>query len=151
MATRRPIKYQLVPITISGAGVTGSNEVDTDKLYERVTGIGVTATDDKGLSGATFKKFTIDRQEIYPEGHELRMINTGNDLSPNDKYDDDIDDQAQASKVSVSVTDGSIAGTAYPYTVTVYLRLENKVERQYQRKGLFQKVQAEILSNIKET
>lgn len=126
MATRRPIKYQLVTLTITGAGVSvSSSGVKTDKLYQRVTGIHVTASDANGLTNSTFQKFEIDRQEIYPQGFEAKLISTGQEVNPNDKFDHDIDEPANDTQVDITYRDGSAAGVVYPYTVNIYLRHEN--------------------------
>ena len=127
MASRRPLKYQLIQLTVAAAGntVTPAGQPVTDKLYKRVTGITVTASDAAGLTNSTFGKFEIDKQEIYPVGFEAKLVSTGQEVNPNEKFDADINERAQESSVDIEYTDGSAAGVAYPYTVNVYLRLEN--------------------------
>ena len=126
MATRRPIKYQLVPIIIPAAGNTISTaNVVTDKLYKRLTGILITTSDALGILNSTLEKFEIDKQEIYPKGLEAKIIATGQEVNPNEKFDQDINEPANESAVDITYKDGSFAGVVYPYTVNVYLRLEN--------------------------
>lgn len=125
---RRPIKYQLIQLTIAAASNSASTDgVKTDKLYQRVTGITITASDATGLNNSTLTKFEIDRQEIYPQGFEAKLVSTGQEVNPNDKFDQDINERAEDSQVDITYRDGGAAG-AYPYTVNIYLRLENPCE-----------------------
>lgn len=129
MATRRPIKYQRIPLVMAGAGQSISTVgVTTDKLYHRVTGIHATCSDVAGFTNSNFQKFEIDKQEIYPQGFEAKLIATGQEVNPNDKFDQDINERANESAIDITYKDGSAVGVVYPYTVNVYLRLENTAD-----------------------
>jgi hypothetical protein len=137
MATDRPIRYQKVSLTIPLAtNVISAVNVTTDKLYQRVTGIYATCSDATGMNNSTFDKFDIDNQEIYPTGFEAKLISTGQEVPPNDKFDHDINERANQSAVAITYRDGG-AGTAYPYTVNFYLRLENPNEERAMMKNRF--------------
>lgn len=126
MSQKRGIKYQRISLLVSAAGAEVSTQnVDTDKSYKRVRGIQMTSTDATAIDGGTFKKFEIDNKEVYPEGFETKLITCGVDVAPNDRFDRDIDERAEGTKVNITYKDGSVAGTVYPYNVSIYLYLTN--------------------------
>ncbi len=121
---RRPIKYQIIKLTITGAG-NFPISAETDKAYKKVTGLQYSGTDTAALKDAVFTKFEIDSNEIFPDGFEVKLIQTGQDVSPNKRFYDDIEERADGSTVSGSFQDAGNA-TAYPYNARIYLRLENR-------------------------
>ncbi|MBI4946302.1 MAG: hypothetical protein HY840_07870 [Bacteroidetes bacterium] len=121
---RRPIKYQIIKLTITGAG-NFPISAETDKAYKKVTGLQYSGTDTAALKDAVFTKFEIDSNEIFPDGFEVKLIQTGQEVSPNKRFYDDIEERADGSTVSGSFQDAGNA-TAYPYNARIYLRLENR-------------------------
>lgn len=129
MSTLRKIKYQLVPLTITAASQSVSTSaVTTDRNYKRVKGIALNVSDAAAAEEGTFDKFEINSREIYPAGFETKLISCGQDVPPNDRYDKEVDEAAENSTVNITYTDGNAVGTAFPYTINVYLLLENPVE-----------------------
>ena len=122
---RRPIKYQIIKLTITGAG-NFPISAETDKAYKRVTGLQFNSTDSSALKDAVFGKFEIDSNEIFPDGFEAKLIQTGLEVSPNDRFYK-IDERADGSSVLGNFTDAGNAA-AYPYNVYIYLRLENRMD-----------------------
>ena len=123
---RRPIKYQIIKLTITGAG-NFPISAETDKAYKKVTGLQYSGTDTAALKDAVFTKFEIDSNEIFPDGFEVKLIQTGQEVSPNKRFHDDIEERADGSTVSGSFQDAGNA-TAYPYNARIYLRLENRAD-----------------------
>jgi hypothetical protein len=124
---RRPIKYQLIKLTITGAG-NFPISAETDKAYKKVTGLQYSSTDEAALKDAVFTKFEIDSNEIFCDGFEVKLILSGDGVSPNERFYDDkgkLDERADGSTVSGSFQDAGNA-TAYPYNARIYLRLENR-------------------------
>lgn len=122
----RNVKYQLIQLTITGAGLTAStNDVTTDKLYKKVKGIQVTVSSAIAIEATSFDKFQINSQEIYPTGFEVKLISCNSGVPPNERFDIDVDEPGAGATVDITVKDNSVAATVYPYTVNVYLRLEN--------------------------
>lgn len=122
----RNIKYQLFNLIVTAANqVVSTKNATTDRSYKRVKGIQVTCTDSKALEKAMFDKFEIDSREIYPEGFEAKLISSGIDVPPNERFDNEVDEEAANSSVNITYRDKNVAGTVFPYTVNIYLRLEN--------------------------
>ncbi len=121
---RRPIKYQILKLVITGAGSFPFN-AESDKAYKRVTGIHFSSSDTNALKDTVFTKLEIDSNEIFPEGHEVKMIRTGEEVAPDDRFYP-LNERAEGSTIIGSVKDAGNAAT-YPYNAYIYLRLENPV------------------------
>jgi hypothetical protein len=137
MDYRQRIKYQrIAALTIPSAGAQATaNAVRTDELYEYITGIAVTITgDENGFNNSTFQLFQIDNYEIFPPGYDVKLLKITNNslVSPNNRFYQFVDAEgnmifypAKNSRMDISYLDGSFAGVVYPYTVNIWLRLEN--------------------------
>lgn len=129
MSTLRKIKYQLVTLTVTAASTTVStSSVTTDRNYKRVKGIALNVSDAAAAEAGIFDKFEINSREIYPQGFETKLVSCGQDVPPNERFDKDVDEVAENSTVNISYTDGNAVGTAFPYSVSIYLLLENPIE-----------------------
>jgi len=122
---RRPIKYQLIKLQITGAG-DFPIAAEADKTYGKITGIQFTNTDDSALKDAVFNKFEIDNNDIYPEGFEVKLIVTGDGVSPNDRWEK-LNERADGSTIAGTFTDAGNAA-AYPYNARIYFKLENPTD-----------------------
>ena len=122
---RRPIKYQLLKLAINAAGSFPIN-AEVDKAYKQVTGIQYSCTDVNSLKDAVLTKFEIDNNEIFPDGYEVKMILTGQEVSPDARYHA-LNERGEGSTIVGMFKDAGNAGT-YPYNAYFYLRLENPVQ-----------------------
>ena len=122
---RRPIKYQLIKLQITGAGDFPIS-AESDKTYKKITGIQFTTTDTSALKDAVFSRFEIDSNDIYPDGFETKLLVTGDGVSPNDRFYE-LDERADGSTITGIFTDAGNAG-GYPYNARIYFKLENPTE-----------------------
>ena len=121
----RNIKYQVIQLVVNAANDTVvSNGVTTDRNYKTVKGIQITAGDFAAVNSSTIKKFEIDNQEIYPDLFPARIIYSGQEVNPNQRFDLDVEEPAENSTVNITYLDGGTAA-AYPYTASVILKLIN--------------------------
>jgi hypothetical protein len=120
----KKLKYQLVRIAITASGIEVPVEFNTEKGYAMVTGVTTNSSDRNAYLGCYFNRFEINNREIFPEGYEVKMITTGIDVPADDRFYSKIMEPADGTKVSIKYKDGGNAN-AYPYTATIYLRLEN--------------------------
>jgi hypothetical protein len=115
------IKYQPIPITVQFANEQIGIEVETDKLYAKLTGVFVNVV--KEAVSSTFTKVSIGSEEIFPDGYEVRMLTS--DLGvPVDGLYYELDEAAAGLKFKTTYRDSGLAAS-YPYTAVIYLRLEN--------------------------
>lgn len=117
------IKYQPIYITIPSSGDEIPVEVDIDKLYARCTGIYMT-TPSEDVITSTLSKLEIGGKEIFPDGYEVKMLSTTQDVPLDERYSE-LNEPAAGARLKTSYTDSGQSGT-YPYTAVLYLRLENK-------------------------
>lgn len=139
MAIRR-VKYQIFSKAVGSAGAEVEITGNADSLYKKATGVWVNTTDANGIKKSTFTKFNIDSQDVFPDGIEAILLNTGQDVPPDDRYKE-LDERAEDTEVRFKYKDGSAASVTYPYTVEIYLRLENPP---------YKKTEAELLEAILE-
>jgi len=120
-------KFQLVKLVINAANAEVPINLETDKHYQKISGIVHTSTDDAALKGTVFTKFEINSHEIFPEGFEVKLLHTGLEVSPDERYHP-LDEPAGGNLVVGKYKDGGNAA-AYPYTATLTLKLENSDEQ----------------------
>ena len=120
----KKLKYQLVKIVVPATGEEIPVEINTEKGYGLVTGLSVNTNDKNAYLGSVFNKFEINNRELFVEGFEIKMLTTGIDVSPMERFYE-IKEPADGTKVSIKYKDGGSA-VSYPYTATLYLRLENE-------------------------
>lgn len=119
------IKYQLLKIPIPQAGDSVKFNVDTDKMFKRITGLYGSLPEEKAIEGSLFELKVADK-EIFPEEFEFKIISTNLSVSPNRRFYDKINEEAAGNKVDGRFKDGGKA-SVYPYVAKLYLRLEEKV------------------------
>lgn len=122
---RRPVKYQLLKLSIITGAASYPINAESDKTYKRITGIHFSTSDTNALKDAVFTKFEIDNNEIFPDGYEVKMIQTGQEVPPDERFFP-LDERGEGSTIVGTFKDADNA-SAYPYNVYIYLRLENPV------------------------
>ncbi len=120
------IKYQLLKIKVAENGSSIKFSADTDKKYKSVQGIFASLPDTgNALFGSTLELKIADK-EIFPEGFEVKMLSCGNSVSPNDRFYDNINEEAEGSRIEGRYIDGGNS-SVYPYTAIIYLLLKDKI------------------------
>ena len=126
MGVIRKLREQRIPLIIPAAGASvDSVSINADILYDKIVGIQATCTDSKAFQTSTFENFEIGNLKIFDKGHEAKMISGGQNLAPDQRYDKRVQELAKGHTVEITYKDGSVLGTVYPYTVNIYLWLEN--------------------------
>jgi len=124
---RQRIKYQQVVFKIAAPNDRVGLEIETDRLYKRVTGINVVS------SGHTSSKFSklymdIDGVEIFPRDFEILRILFRDSVPFGFDYHE-LNEKAEGSRVKLEYQDTQPLQMPqpfpYPYTVVVSIRLEN--------------------------
>lgn len=120
------IKYQLIKFIVPQAGAVVNINANSDRLYKNINGLFASLPEDKAFAGSTLQLFVND-QEVFPEGYELKMITCGEQVSPNERLYN-VEEEAAGSTIKGKFTDGGQA-VSYPYTGTLYLKLEEKISQ----------------------
>lgn len=114
------IKYQPIPIAVDAANDELTIEADTDKLYGRCTGIFISVPNNSVITSTM--RVELNGKEIFPDGYEIKMINTTEDVPPDDRFYV-LNEPAKGSRMKAKYKDAGLA-TTYPYTAILYLKLE---------------------------
>ena len=124
---RQRIKYQQVTLRVNAPGEIVPMEIETDRLYKRVTGINLVSN---GVASTKFSKFSmdIDSVEIFPKDFEvLRLLFI--ELVPFGFDYHELNEKAEGSRIKFEYQDlppfPMPAPSPYPYQVVISLRLEN--------------------------
>jgi hypothetical protein len=124
---RQRIKYQQVTLRVNAPGEIVPMEIETDRLYKRVTGINLVSN---GVASTKFSKFSmdIDSVEIFPKDFEvLRLL--FRELVPFGFDYHELNEKAEGSRIKFEYQDlppfPMPAPSPYPYQVVISLRLEN--------------------------
>ncbi len=116
-------KYQIIKIPISAAGESIKFSADMDKMYKRITGLFASLPEDKAVPGTTLE-LKISDKEIFPEEYEIKMVTTGQNVSPNSRFFG-LMEEALGNHIEGRLTDSGKADS-YPYVAKLYLRLEER-------------------------
>ena len=116
------IKFQELLYTVTAFGQEVVIDVETDKRYKCCTGINVLLTDDR----ARFSTIELDISdiELTPENFEVVRIKY-KDTAPHGYDYFPANHPAAGNKIKVKYKDKGVAGTVYPYILSISLRLEN--------------------------
>ena len=122
------IKYQILKIKVNQAKDNIKFDLDTDKKYKRITGIFASLPEDEENQAlfATTLELRVADTEIFPEGFEIKMLSCGQQVTPNDRFFEQIEQEARGNQITGRYIDGGNA-KRYPYVAKIYLKLEEKV------------------------
>ncbi len=124
---RQRVKYQQVVLRVNGPGETAAREIETDRLYKKITGINVVSN---GSAPSKFSKLymDIDGVEIFPRDFEVLRV-LFRELVPFGFDYHELDEKAEGSRIKFEYRDmppePMIIPMPYPYMVVISLRLEN--------------------------
>jgi len=132
-------KFQQIRVRINTPGESVRINAQTDKQYSRIRGIYFSVPDEQLITG-TMMGLKVNNQEIFEDLHEVKLITSGNQVAPNNKFflfEEHLD--AGGSSVEGRLTDGGtpvvVSKTdshedhqpkGYPYEAKIYLWLINE-------------------------
>jgi hypothetical protein len=122
----KQIKYQIVRVTVPAAGAIVNINVNTDKLYKKITGILVTLPHMVTFLNRSALNILVNDKEIFPDDFEVKLITCDSYVPTNERFYL-LDEIADGSTVKGKFKDGADAGVVYPYTANIYLKLEERV------------------------
>ena len=112
-------------ISVTEADKTFSKTFELDKTIAFVKGILFTSDKDDLLYYRGSQKVEINKQEIFPENYESKLLMTGINVAPNQRYYDAGDLPVGNGSVKVEYKDTSDGRTGFePYRISIYLKCE---------------------------
>jgi hypothetical protein len=125
-------KFQQIRVNVTAPGDILRFNAQTDKQYSRIRGIYVSLPEERLVPGSLLG-LKVNNQDIFEDVHEVKLLTSGNQVSPNQKFfffEEHLD--AAGSTVEGRYTDGQPAAEngnsayGYPYAVKIYLWLTNE-------------------------
>jgi hypothetical protein len=102
-----------------------SKSFDLDKTIQNVKGILFTSDKDDLLYYRGSQKVEINKQEIFPENYESKLLMTGINVAPNQRYYDIGNVSVGNGVVKVDYKDSDDSRTMFEnYRVSIYLLCE---------------------------
>ena len=114
-------------IDVTGANAIHSKTFELDKNVEKVHGILFASDRDDLMYYRGSNKVEINSDEIFPEGYETKLLMSGLNVSPNDRFYNLGGVSPGNFKVKVEYKDIADSRLAFvPYRISIYLDVEIK-------------------------
>ncbi len=114
-------------IDVTGANAIHSKTFELDKNVEKVHGILFTSNRDDLTYYRGSAKVELNSEEIFPEDYETKLLMSGLNVSPNDRYYNLGGIKPGNFKLKIDYKDTTDARLAFAnYRVSIYLDLEIK-------------------------
>ena len=114
-------------IEVTTANTLHSKTFELDKTVEKVHGILFASDRDDLMYYRGSNKVEINSDEIFPEGYESKLLMSGLNVSPNDRFYNLGGAPPGNFKVKVEYKDTPDARLQFvPYRVSIYLDVETK-------------------------
>jgi len=112
-------------INITEADKIFSKSFELDKTIAFVKGILFTSDKDDLIYYRGSQKVEINKQEVFPENYESKLLMTGINVSPNQRFYDVGDLPVGNGNVKVEYKDINDGRTSFePYRISIYLTCE---------------------------
>ena len=122
----KAIKYQIIKVTINNPIEAVNINVNSDRLYKKITGILVTVPYYLSFLSQTTLSLSINDKEVFPDEFEIKLLTCEPSVSTNERFYT-LDEEAAGSTIKGKFKDGGpINGVPFPYIANIYLRLEDK-------------------------
>ena len=112
-------------INITEADKIFSKSFELDKTIAFVNGILFTSDKDDLIYYRGSQKVEINKQEVFPENYESKLLMTGINVSPNERFYNVGDLPVGNGNVKVEYKDINDGRTTFePYRISIYLKCE---------------------------
>lgn len=122
----KPVKKRF-DILVTTANITQSKVFELDKDILSIKGILVTADKDELLYYRGTQKIEINKEEFFPDNYESKLLMSGVNVAPNQKYYDIGAVPPGNGQIKVEYTDTDDGRTVFvPYRVSIYVNCERE-------------------------
>ncbi|MBN8721129.1 hypothetical protein SAMN05444410_10194 [Hydrobacter penzbergensis] len=111
-------------ISVATAGQLISSTFQLDKTVTLLYGLLLTSNRDDMLYYRGSQKITINRDEIFPDKYESKLLMSGINVSPNDRYYLLGEKDPGNGQIKIDYLDSNNVLDFAPYTVSLYLDCE---------------------------
>lgn len=122
----KPVKKRF-DILVTAANTIQSKVFELDKDILSIKGILVTADKDELLYYRGTQKIEINKEEFFPDNYESKLLMSGVNVAPNQKYYDIGSVPPGNGQIKVDYTDTDDGRTVFaPYRVSIYVSCERE-------------------------
>lgn len=122
----KPVKKRF-DILVTAANTIQSRVFELDKYILSIKGILVTADKDELLYYRGTQKIEINKEEFFPDNYESKLLMSGVNVAPNQKYYDIGCVPPGNGQIKVDYTDTDDGRTVFaPYRVSIYVNCERE-------------------------
>jgi hypothetical protein len=119
------IKYQIIKVTVPAQDAVVNINVNSDKLYKKITGITITTPFAFTPINISSLSLQVNDKEIFPDDFEIKLLTCDQSVPVNERFYL-LDEPADGSTVKGKFRDSNTGNNTFPYTVNLYLKLEEK-------------------------
>lgn len=125
------VEYEKIAVAVAADGGTTAIDHTTDIDHTLIIGITQVFSNASAIPNSTIE-LDIDGFEVFPAGFESKLIATGQEVPPNDKYLNYINREIKQVRIKGTFTDGGALGVGFAaYTANIYLMVRtNKFEEE---------------------
>jgi hypothetical protein len=114
-------------VAITGADKMYSQSFELDKTITFIKGILLTADKEDMLYYRGSQKIEVNKQEVFPEDYASKLLMSGINISPNQRYYDTGNLPVGNGIVKIEYKDQNDTRLAFePYRISIYLDCEQK-------------------------
>ena len=119
------IKYQIIKVTVPAAEAVVNINVNSDKLYKKITGMTITTPFTVPYLNMSSLSLQVNDKEIFPDDFEVRLLTCDQAVPVNERFYL-LNEVADGSTIKGKYKDNNPSNGVFPYTVNIYLKLEEK-------------------------
>lgn len=109
-------------LSVTEAGKTFSKTFELDKNIVYIKGILMSSDKDDLMYYRGSQKVEVNKEEVFPENYESKLLQSGINVSPNQRYYDLANMPAGVGIIKLEYKDTSDSRAAFePYRVSLYL------------------------------
>jgi hypothetical protein len=122
----KPVKKRF-DLNIEGPGKIFTRSFELDKTIKSVKGVLVTSDKDDHLYYRGNQKIEINKEELFPENYESKLLMSGINVPPKQRYYDLGKINPGNGSVKITYSDNEDGRTPFmPYRVSIYLDCETE-------------------------
>ena len=125
MESHGNVEYEKIEISVTKDGEIVSFDHTTEIDHTRILGICQVFTDMAALPNSTLE-LDVDGEAIFPVGFESKLIASGTEVAPDEKWLHYIDRETKQVRVKGRFMDGSALEEFAAYNANIYLMMRTK-------------------------
>ncbi len=116
------VEFEKIEISVTSDGQEVSFSHTTEVDHTCIIGVALVVSNENALPNSTLE-LDVDGQKVFPTGFEAKLIYSGQEVPPDDRFFKYINRPVKQVKIEGKYTDGSALSTFASYTANLYLMM----------------------------